>query len=89
MVVNEQTITPNSQSQESKQGLGRHGEFRKAPGGATNNRKADKGKSNDLHNNKNLSITKNDGQISSLLQSTFQYQKILAHQGRKAGPEGS
>lgn len=57
--------------------------------GATNNTKAEKGKNNDHHYNKNLSITKNDGQISSILQSTFQYQKILAHQGRKEGPEGS
>lgn len=86
-VVNERTITPSSEPQEIKQGLGRHGEFRKAPIGATNNRKAEKGKNNDRHDSKNLSITKNDGQISSILQSKFQYQKILAHQGRKAGPE--
>lgn len=46
---------------------------------ATNNMKAEKGKNNDRHDNKNLSITKN-GQISSILQSTFQYQKILAHE---------
>lgn len=63
-VVNKQTITPSSQSQENKQSIGRHGEFRKAPMGATNNVKAGKGKNNDCHHNKNLSITKNDGQIS-------------------------
>ena len=51
---------------------------------ATNNMKAEKGKNNNCHDNKNLSITQN-GQISSILQ----YQKILAHHGRKAGPKGS